>query len=294
MGPVSGRDDGRAAPGDAVAPALSSAVERADGAPAAAPGAAPTPVGVAAIEAQIEVRRSRRRRRTVSAYRDGDRIVVLIPATFSRSEERRWVAAMVERLRAQENRRKAPSRDLVRRAEELSRQYLGGRARPISIRWVDNQQGRWGSCTPLDGTIRISSRLRGMPGWVVDYVLLHELAHLLEPSHNARFWTLLSVYPKLERARGYLEGVAAAAELDMEPLGELGALDDTDPAGVAGEADQADQADHGDGPDGPDGPDAADGAGDPADDAFRIEDLPHTEVAAAFRRDDRPEQPTLL
>ena len=172
-----------------------------------------------AAEIQIEVRRSRRRRRTVSAYRDGDRIVVLIPAAFSQAEERRWVAAMVDRLRAQESRRKAPSRDLARRAEELSRTYLGGRARPISIRWVDNQQGRWGSCTPLDGTIRISSRLRGMPGWVVDYVVLHELAHLLEPSHSARFWGLLDAYPKLERARGYLEGVAAAAELDMEPLG---------------------------------------------------------------------------
>ncbi len=129
------------------------------------------------------------------------------------------MAAMVDRLRAQELRRKAPSRDLVRRAEELSRLYLGGRARPVSIRWVDNQQGRWGSCTPLDGTIRVSSRLRGMPGWVVDYVLLHELAHLLEPSHSPRFWSLLEPYPKLERARGYLEGVAAAAELDMEPLG---------------------------------------------------------------------------
>lgn len=165
------------------------------------------------------MRRSGRRRRTVSAYRDGERIVVLIPASFSTAEERRWVAAMVERLRAQENRRKAPSRDLVRRAEELSREYLGGKARPVSIRWVDNQHGRWGSCTPLDGTIRMSSRLRGMPGWVIDYVLLHELAHLLEPSHNARFWALLEPFPRLERARGYLEGVAAAAELDMEPLG---------------------------------------------------------------------------
>jgi predicted metal-dependent hydrolase len=180
---------------------------------------------VSVPEPEIEVRRSGRRRRTVSAYRDGERIVVLIPASFSHAEERRWVAAMVERLRAQESRRKAPSRDLVRRAEELSREYLGGKARPVSIRWVDNQQGRWGSCTPLDGTIRISSRLRGMPGWVIDYVLLHELAHLLEPSHNARFWGLLEPYSKLERARGYLEGVAAAAELDMEPLNDGERLD---------------------------------------------------------------------
>lgn len=233
----------------------------------AAPSLAPARDGVltgpgsASDGPQIEVRRSRRRRRTVSAYRDGDRIVVLIPASFSMAEERRWVAAMVERLRAQENRRKAPSRDLVRRAEELSRQYLGGRARPVSIRWVDNQQGRWGSCTPLDGTIRISSRLRGMPGWVVDYVLLHELAHLLEPSHNTRFWALLQPYPRLERARGYLEGVAAAAELDMEPMAEADGL----VGGLAG------------------------GLAEPPELA-----RPETEVAARFSGDNPPEQPTLL
>jgi predicted metal-dependent hydrolase len=237
------------------------------------PEVPPAPVAAPSAQSQpeVEVRRSGRRRRTVSAYRDGERIVVLIPASFSRAEERRWVAAMVERLRAQENRRKAPSRDLVRRAEELSRQYLGGRARPVSIRWVDNQQGRWGSCTPLDGTIRISSRLRGMPGWVVDYVLLHELAHLLEPSHNARFWSLLQAYPKLERARGYLEGVAAAADLDM--------------------------ADLQDGPDGgePGRPerDGYDGA-DRADRGHRADDYDAAEVAARFSGDNPPEPPTLL
>jgi predicted metal-dependent hydrolase len=185
----------------------------------------------------IEVRRSGRRRRTVSAYRDGERIVVLIPASFSRAEERRWVSAMVERLRAQESRRQAPSRDLVRRAEELSRLYFGGRARPLSIRWVDNQQGRWGSCTPVDGTIRISSRLRGMPGWVVDYVIVHELAHLLEPSHSPRFWALVQAYPKLERARGYLEGVAAAAELDMSDMEPSEAPDGSDPVDAVGGVD---------------------------------------------------------
>jgi predicted metal-dependent hydrolase len=212
---------------------------------------------------EVEVRRSGRRRRTVSAYRDGERIVVLIPASFSRAEERRWVAAMVERLRAQESRRKAPSRDLVRRAEELSRQYLGGRARPVSIRWVDNQQGRWGSCTPLDGTIRISSRLRGMPGWVVDYVLLHELAHLLEPSHNARFWSLLQPYPKLERARGYLEGVAAAADLDLRDV-----------------------------PDPPDRSEPGRAAEDEYDECADAYDS--AEVAARFSGDNPPESPTLL
>ena len=164
---------------------------------------------------EVEVRRSRRRRRTVSAYRDGGRTVVLIPARFTRAEEEQWVAAMVRRLAAQDRRRRPGDAALADRARELSGRYLGGQARPTSVAWVDNQKARWGSCTPADGTIRISSRVRGMPGWVLDYVLLHELAHLVEPRHGASFWALLASYPRTERARGYLEGVSAAAGLGI-------------------------------------------------------------------------------
>ena len=81
---------------------------------------------------------------------------------------------------------------------------------PSSVSWVGNQQHRWGSCTPSTGAIRLSDRLRRLPGWVVDYVLVHELAHLIEPSHSARFWSLVARYPQAERARGYLEGYQAA------------------------------------------------------------------------------------
>ena len=95
------------------------------------------------------------------------------------------------------------------RAQQLSEKYLEGLARPVSVRWATNQQTRWGSCTPRDGTIRLSTRLQGLPGWVVDYVLVHELAHLLESGHNERFWRLVERYPRTERARGFLEGVEA-------------------------------------------------------------------------------------
>ncbi|MBL8930050.1 MAG: M48 family metallopeptidase [Kineosporiaceae bacterium] len=158
----------------------------------------------------VDVRRSARRRRTVSAYREGDRVVVLLPARFTRAEEREWVDRMLARLDQHERRRRPSDRDLVERAEELSRRYLAGRARPASVAWVDNQNRRWGSCSPGEGTIRLSSRLQGMPGWVVDYVLLHELAHLIEHDHSARFWQLLAGYPRTERARGFLEGFSAA------------------------------------------------------------------------------------
>jgi predicted metal-dependent hydrolase len=165
--------------------------------------------------AEIEVRRSRRRRRTVSAYRDGGRTIVLIPARFSVAEERTWVDAMMRKLAAGDKRRRPSDQQLLERATDLSRRYLGGRAKPLSIAWVTNQNSRWGSCTPVEKTIRISARVKGMPAWVLDYVILHELTHLLQPGHGPAFWALLEAYPRTERARGYLEGVAATSGLEV-------------------------------------------------------------------------------
>ncbi|HEX5540207.1 MAG TPA: M48 family metallopeptidase [Micromonospora sp.] len=166
----------------------------------------------------VEVRRSQRRRRTVSAYRDGERVVVLIPDQFSRAEESEWVDRMLARLAAREARLSRSDDELLARAQRLIGRYLSdhrGTVVPASIRWVTNQNGRWGSCTPADRTIRISHRIQEMPDWVIDYVLLHELAHLVVPYHNARFWELVGRYPKAERARGYLEGVAAAGTMSL-------------------------------------------------------------------------------
>lgn len=205
----------------------------ADLTPRGAEGAARLRPGTAAGEV-VEVRRSARRRRTVSAYRQGDRTVVLIPAQMSAREEERWVKAMLDRLATRERRSKPGEAELAQRAAGLSARYLGGRAEPASVRWVGNQGARWGSCTPVDASIRLSDRLRGMPDFVIDYVLLHELAHLIEPNHGAGFWKLLEGYPKLERARGYLDGFAAAQQregggepaADMEDEEDLDDVDD--------------------------------------------------------------------
>ena len=162
----------------------------------------------------VEVVRSDRRRRTVSAYRQDGRTVVLLPARMSKADEDHWVTEMVGRLERQDARRRPGNDALEERAAALSDRYLDGRAVAASVTWSTRQNGRWGSCTPADGTIRLSSRLQGMPDWVVDYVLLHELAHLLQPGHDPAFWALVGRYPRTERARGFLEGVAAAAHLD--------------------------------------------------------------------------------
>jgi predicted metal-dependent hydrolase len=162
----------------------------------------------------VEVRRSSRRRRTVTAYRELGRTVVLIPAAFSPAEEQRWVAQMVAKLQTREERRRRSlggDDELMSRATALSAAHLDGLAVPASVRWVDNQHRRWGSCTPADRSIRLSSRLLTMPEYVVDYVLVHELVHLIEPSHDERFWGLVARYPRAERARGFLEGVELAS-----------------------------------------------------------------------------------
>ncbi len=157
---------------------------------------------------EVEVVRSRRRRKTVSATLEGQRLVVRIPARFSRKQEQEWVEHMRGRFdkRAQ---RRASDQVLKRRAQALNREYFGG-ALDFHIRWVTNQNGRWGSCTPVDATIRLSHRLQEFPEYVLDYVIVHELAHILVPDHSNRFWNLVYRYPKTERARGFLEGVAQA------------------------------------------------------------------------------------
>jgi predicted metal-dependent hydrolase len=164
----------------------------------------------------VEVRRSRNRRRTVSAYRDEDKVVVLVPARFTRAEEREWVQTMLARLERSEKRRRPSDSALQQRAAELSERYLEGRARPLTVRWVDNQNSRWGSCTPGDRAIRLSTRLQGMPPWVIDYVLVHELSHRIEAGHTPTFWAWVDRYPRAERAKGFLEGVAAATQLGIE------------------------------------------------------------------------------
>jgi predicted metal-dependent hydrolase len=175
-------------------------------------------VTVCAMPVQVEVRRSARRRRTVSAYREGQRIVVMIPARFTRAEEAQWVAKMVARLDTGQRlakRRPATDAALMRRASALSVRYLDDRARPASVRWVRTMRTRWASCTPMDRTIRLSDKLREMPVWVQDYVLLHELAHLLVAGHGRDFWAWVERFPRTERARGYLDGISAAANLQI-------------------------------------------------------------------------------
>lgn len=148
---------------------------------------------------EIEVVRSVRRRKTVQARQVDGVLRVSIPATMTTAEEQRWVGEFQRRF---ERHQRTVGVDLEQRAIAVAARY--DLPRPTTVRWVDNQHGRWGSCTPAAGTIRISSRLSEFPAWVLDYVLVHELAHLQRAWHDPEFWRLVARYPKMERARGYL------------------------------------------------------------------------------------------
>ena len=174
---------------------------------------------------KVEVVRSARRRKTVQARMVDGVLRVHIPASMSSEEEARWVADMAARI----ERKRRPDRvDLVRRARQLAAEY--GLGVPASIRWVDNQETRWGSCTPRDRSIRISSKLGSEPLWVIDYVIVHELAHLSVHGHGPRFWALVERYPLAERARGFL--IARGLELgEPDRAADSG---DADGGGTAG------------------------------------------------------------
>lgn len=157
----------------------------------------------------------------MTAWREGDTIVVAIPGRMSRPDEARYVPELVAKVVAKEKRRRAPrgEAELLARATRLALRHLAPRVpdmpMPTDVVWVDNQRTRWASCTPTTRVIRLSTRLQTMPAWVVDYVLVHELAHLVHGVHSAEFWDLVNAYPQTERARGYLDGYAEAARLQI-------------------------------------------------------------------------------
>jgi predicted metal-dependent hydrolase len=181
----------------------------------------PVPVGRHGV-AEVEVRVSTRRRKSSEAHLEAGKVVVVVPAGLPVAERDRVAARLALRVLDHGRRRSSALSDsgLERRAGELADRHLGG-VRPTSVRFVTNQMRRWGSCSPSTGEIRISSRLRTMPEWVLDAVLVHELAHLIEASHSPRFRALCSRYPRQAEADAYLLGFEHGASTAPMPLGPL-------------------------------------------------------------------------
>lgn len=179
------------------------------------------PIRVPCMETpQVQIRRSARRRSTLTVFREHGRLVAVVPARITASQETELVPPLVARFLAKEAKRTIPTGDeaLHERAVEVAEIFLlPWLEEPLpefSVTWVSNQRRRWGSCHPSTGRIRITDRLRRAPDWVGDYVLLHELAHLAEPAHSPRFWDLVGHYPHVDRAKAFLNGMEFATTVD--------------------------------------------------------------------------------
>jgi hypothetical protein len=164
------------------------------------------------FEQHVEVRVSTRRKKTAGAHWEGDRIVVVVPSHLRGAARDRMVEDLTRRLERHRPYLHASDAELADRARELGRRYLDG-VMPTSIRWSAVQHKRWGSCTVTTGEIRISERLRAAPDWVLDAVIVHELAHLLEATHSPRFAALENRYPRCRDADFFLEGYALGLQM---------------------------------------------------------------------------------
>ncbi|MDO5493371.1 MAG: M48 family metallopeptidase [Nesterenkonia sp.] len=156
----------------------------------------------------VIVIRSSRRRRTVTADRIDGVLRLRVPLRMSAREVSRHTRDFRAKHRRRSARNTRSDAQLLARAARLDAELFEGRARPVSVRWTDRQTTRWGSTTSADGSIRLSSRMKAMPQWVQDSVLVHELAHLLEPGHGPDFRALVGRWPHTAEADAYLAGVS--------------------------------------------------------------------------------------
>lgn len=154
---------------------------------------------------EIKVIRSWRRRRTASARIKNGVLYIRLPALIPPFQAEKIIAKF--RQSAQKRKVVPSSADLAKHAQVLNQRYFAGQLKYTSICWSANQNSLHGSCSPRRGAIRISAKLKKVPKWVLDAILVHELIHLLVPNHGAKFWSLANRYPLMERARGYLMAI---------------------------------------------------------------------------------------
>ncbi|GAC1652802.1 MAG: M48 family metallopeptidase [Candidatus Dormibacteraceae bacterium] len=173
----------------------------------------------------VRVISSPRRRRTVQARLRSGVLEVLVPASMPQRERLRWVGIMRDRIERQLRRARPTDERLEDRARTINQRYFGGALRWNSIAFAE-QGRRWGSCTFTAGVIRISTRAANLPPFVLDYLIVHELAHLEHADHGPAFWELVMRYQLTERARGYLMAIDHGLGEDDREAGEVDGSED--------------------------------------------------------------------
>jgi predicted metal-dependent hydrolase len=155
---------------------------------------------------EYRVIRKERRKRSISAFRQGGVIEIHIPARLSKRQELELIPEMIEMVLKREAKARKGDDQLLKIALEILEKYLPDfYERPTSITWRSMNE-RWGSCTTVDGTIRISERLINAPDYVLNYIIFHELIHLRVHAHDENFYEYLQRYTDQIKAEAFLEG----------------------------------------------------------------------------------------
>lgn len=159
----------------------------------------------------IKILRSKKRRRTVSARLVKDILIVRAPESIPGSRLQKVIAELKARIERKQLKEDLNKREgLAQRAKEFNSRYFENKLNISRIEYVTDQHSKLGCCNYRTGHIRISHRISAMPQWVRDYVIIHELAHLVVPDHSRAFWDIVNRYRLAERARGYLIAVGSS------------------------------------------------------------------------------------
>ena len=154
---------------------------------------------------EIKIIRSPKRKRTVSARLKNGVLSVMAPVGISDEDLEKTISRLKKRIISRKLKRDLNVKeDLKEVAERLNREYFSGQLKIESIEYSTNQNSRFGCCNFKTGKILISHRLATKPDWVRNYVIIHELAHLIIPNHGRDFQELTARYHLKERATGYL------------------------------------------------------------------------------------------
>ncbi len=168
---------------------------------------------------EVKVVRSPDRKKTIQAKMVKDTLFIYLPTGLHRDEERKLIERMKQKIEKKMLTISANKDNyLKKRFDDFNGMYFGGKLVVNSLEFVTNQEKVRGSCTPAKGTIRISHRLLDMPKWVLDYVIMHEMTHLVHPDHSSAFWEKVARFKYAERARGFL----MAKGMEVEETGNDG------------------------------------------------------------------------
>ena len=158
---------------------------------------------------ELTVVLQRKRIKNINARLDGMTLKMSAPHHATRAEVEEAIPELARKLL-----RHARARHVNREenALALARTVAARFPRPpevASVVFVTTQTARWGSYSPISGTVRLNATLREMPRWVLEAVLAHELAHAFHLRHSRLFWSLLRrVCPDTDRANAFLDGVS--------------------------------------------------------------------------------------